>query len=129
MGRGYIDTNLGSNEACDVIIRVGKMFIEYSEYELLELFQSEPISITGNLDDGELMYMYEDDRKFKLIFILDVHKQTVSLSITFKDLLVFKGEFSNVTSMKKDDGILRVYTAGKENFKVIFSNQVGVELL
>ncbi|KML32053.1 hypothetical protein [Rossellomorea marisflavi] len=105
------------------------MFIEYSEYELLELFQSEPISITGNLDDGELMYMYEDDRNFKLIFILDVYKQTVSLSITFKDLLVFKGEFSNVTSMKIDDGILRVYTAGKENFKVIFSNQVGVELL
>ena len=105
------------------------MFIEYSEYELLELFQSEPISITGNLDDGELMYMYEDDRNFKLIFILDVYKQTVSLSITFKDLIVFKGEFSNVTSMKKDDGILRVYTAGKENFKVIFFNQVGVELL
>ncbi|WJV19381.1 hypothetical protein QU593_02415 [Rossellomorea marisflavi] len=105
------------------------MFIEYSEYELLELFQSEPISITGNLDDGELMYMYEDDRNFKLIFILDVYKQTVSLSITFKDLIVFKGEFSNVTSMKKDDGILIVYTAGKENFKVILFNQIGVELL
>ena len=42
---------------------------------------------------------------------------------------MFKGEFNNVTSMKKDDGILRVYTAGKENFKVIFFNQVGVELL
>ncbi len=54
------------------------MFIEYSEYELLELFQSEPISITGNLDDGELMYMYE----------MDVYKQTVNLSITFKDLRV-----------------------------------------
>lgn len=54
------------------------MFIEYSEYELLELFQSEPISITGNPDDGELMYMYE----------MDVYKQTVSLSITFKDLRV-----------------------------------------
>ncbi|BAK15746.1 hypothetical protein SSIL_1323 [Solibacillus silvestris StLB046] len=43
------------------------MFIKYDEYDLLELFQSEPVSISGNIDDGELIYTYKDDQNFKVI--------------------------------------------------------------
>lgn len=63
------------------------MKIKYDEYHLLELFQSEPVSITGNIDDGELIYTYKDDQNFKVILTLDVYKQTSILSITFNDCI------------------------------------------
>lgn len=105
------------------------MFIKYDEYDLLELFQSEPVSITGNLDDGELMYTYKDDQNFKVILTLDVYKQTSSLSITFKDSIVFSGDFNNVTSLKKDDKAMVMNVDEEERLKVKFYKQVGVELL
>ncbi|MGX9290925.1 hypothetical protein ACSLGF_06800 [Bacillus sp. A015] len=105
------------------------MFIKYDEYDLLELFQSEPVSITGNLDDGELIYTYKDDLNFKLILSLDVYKQTSSISITFNDFVVFSGEFSHVTSIKKHDRTLIMYVKEEERLKVKFYNQVGAELI
>lgn len=105
------------------------MFIKYDEYDLLELFQSEPASITGNIDDGELIYIYKDDQNFKVILTLDVYKQTSSLSITFNDSTVFTGDFNNVTSIKKDDKAMIINVGEEEKIKVKFYKQVGVELL
>ena len=105
------------------------MFIKYNEYDLLELFQSEPASITGNIDDGELIYIYKDDQKFKVILKLDVYKQTSSLSITFNDFTVFTGDFNNVTSIKKADKAMVINVGEEEKIKVKFYKQVGVELL
>lgn len=105
------------------------MFIKYDEYDLLELFQSEPVSITGNIDDGELIYTYKDDQNFKVILTLDVYKQTSSLSITFNDSIVFTGDFNNVTSIKKDDKAMVMNVGEEEKLKVKFYKQVGVELL
>ncbi|KGR88902.1 hypothetical protein [Lysinibacillus odysseyi] len=105
------------------------MFIKYDEYELLELFQSEPVSITGNIDDGELIYTYKDDQNFKVILTLDVYQQTCSLSITFNDSKVFTGDLNNVTSIKKDDKVMVINVGEEEKLKVKFYKQVGVELL
>ncbi len=46
------------------------MKIKYDEYDLLELFQSEPVSTTGNIDDGKLIYTFKDDQNFKVILIM-----------------------------------------------------------
>ncbi|MEC2158775.1 hypothetical protein [Virgibacillus halodenitrificans] len=105
------------------------MFIKYDEYDLLELFLSEPISITGNTDDGELIYTYKDGQNFKVILTMDVYQQMVSLSLTFNDLIVFTGDFHNVTSIKKDDKALIMYVEKEERLKVKFFEQVGVQLL
>jgi len=105
------------------------MFIKYDEYDLLELFQSEPVSITGNLDDGALIYTYKDDQNFKVILTLDVYQQTSCLSITFNDAIVFTGDFNNVTSIKKDDKVMVINVGEEEKLKVKFYKQVGVELL
>lgn len=105
------------------------MFIKYDEYELLDLFQSEPVSITGNIDDGELIYTYKDDQNFKVILTLDVYQQTSSLSITFNDSIVFTGDLNNVTSIKKDDKVMVINVGEEEKLKVKFYKQVGVELL
>lgn len=105
------------------------MFIKYDEYDLLELFQSEPVSITGNIDDGELIYSYKDDQNFKVILTLDVYKQTSSLSITFNDSIVFTGDFNNVVSIKKNDKTMVMNVGEEEKIKVKFYKQLGVELL
>lgn len=105
------------------------MFIKYDEYDLLELFQSEPVSITGNIDDGELIYTYRDEQDFKLILTLDVYKQTSNLSITFNNSIVFTGDFNNVTSIKKGDKAFVMYVCEEERIKVKFYKQIGVELL
>ncbi|MGE7978336.1 hypothetical protein [Psychrobacillus sp. NPDC093200] len=105
------------------------MFIKYDEYDLLGLFQSEPVSITGNIDDGELLYTYKDETNFKVILTLDVYKQTSSLSITFNDSIVFTGDFNNVTNIKKDDKAFLIYVGEEARIKVKFYKQIGVELL
>ena len=105
------------------------MSIKYDEYDLLELFQSEPVSISGNIVDGELIYTYKDDQNFKVILNLDVYQQTSSLSITFNDSIVFTGDLNNVTSIKKDDKVMVIHVGEEEKLKVKFYKQVGVELL
>ncbi|MCR6095417.1 hypothetical protein HXA31_11615 [Salipaludibacillus agaradhaerens] len=105
------------------------MFVKYDEYDLLELFQNEPMSIKGNIYDEELIYTYKDQQNFKVILTLDTYKQTISLSITFNDAIVFTGDFNNVTSIKKDDKYMVIYVNGEERLKVKFYKQVGVELL
>lgn len=105
------------------------MFIKYDEYDLLELFQSEPVSISGNIDDGELIYTYKDDQNFKVILTLDVYQQTSSLTITFNDSIVFSGDLNNVSSIKKDGKVMVINVGEDEKLKVKFDKQVGVELL
>ncbi|EIT84005.1 hypothetical protein A374_18269 [Fictibacillus macauensis ZFHKF-1] len=105
------------------------MFIKYDEYDLLELFESEPVSITGNIDDGLLMYIYKDDQNFKVNLTLDVYQQTSSLSITFKDYIVFTGEFNNVTRIKRYDKAMVIIVGEEEKIKLKFYKQLGVELL
>ena len=87
------------------------------------------MSISGNIDDGELIYSYKDEQNFKVILTLDVYQQTSSLSITFNDSLVFTGDFNNVTSINKDDKAMVMNVGEEEKLKVKFYKQVGVELL
>nr|WP_318539753.1 hypothetical protein [Terribacillus saccharophilus] len=105
------------------------MFTKYNEYELLELFQSEPVSISGNTDDGELIYTYKDDKGFKVILTLDTYQQLLTLSITYNDLVVFTGELTSVTSIRKSEEAMLIEVDHQDKLRVKFSNQVGVELL
>ncbi|MES9689210.1 hypothetical protein ABWK31_17400, partial [Bacillus sp. JJ353] len=70
------------------------MFIKYNEYDLLELFENEPVIITHQ-DAGEFNYTYEDNQNFKLILTLEVYQKTCGLSITYNDCIVFAGDFIN----------------------------------
>ncbi|MGG1549286.1 hypothetical protein ABE347_17625 [Bacillus paralicheniformis] len=105
------------------------MFIKYNEYDLLELFESEPASIADDPEAGEFIYTYKDNQNFKLILTLDVYQLTCSLDITYKDFGVFTGVFQNVTSIKKVENFMVVSIGEEERIKVKFTKQVGVELL
>lgn len=106
------------------------MFIKFDELDLLELFQNEPVIITGNKDDGQLIYTYKNDQNFKVILTLDIYKQTSTISITYNDLIVFTGDLDNITSITKEDDQAMIIHVGEEaKLKVKFYKQVGVELL
>lgn len=105
------------------------MFIKYDEYDLLELFLKEPISIADDLDAGELIYTYKDSQNFKLILSMDVYRQECALSLTYKDAIIFSGDFSNVTSITKIEEFMIIKVNDEERLKVKFTNQVGVELI
>lgn len=105
------------------------MYIKYDEHDLLELFESEPSSITGNIEDGELIYSYQDNQNFEVILTLDVYGQSCNLSITYNEFVVFTGDFFNVTSLKKTNNDMIIYVEDEARADVKFSKQVGVELL
>ena len=105
------------------------MYIKYNEYDLLELFESEPVSITGNIEDGQLIYSYEDNQNFKVSLTLDIYKQTSAVGLTYNDSVVFSGEYNNVTSIKKSDEALIINVHEKETIKIKFHPQIGAELM
>src|SRR5699024_12593989 len=105
------------------------MYIKYKEYDLLELFESKPISITGSIEDGQLIYSYENNQNFKVILILDLYKQTSAVGVTYNDSVVFSGEFNNVTSIKKSCEDLIINVHEKETIKIKFHQQIGEKLI
>ncbi|WP_195382481.1 hypothetical protein [Bacillus licheniformis] len=105
------------------------MFIKYNEYDLLELFESEPVSIADDPEASELIYTFKDNQNFKLILTLDVYQLTCSLDITYKDFLVFTGVFQNITSIKKVEDFMVISIGEEKRIKVKFTKQIGVELL
>ncbi|NPC94029.1 hypothetical protein HOO54_17845 [Bacillus sp. WMMC1349] len=105
------------------------MFIKYDEYDLLELFESEPVSIADDPRAGEFIYTYKDNQNFKLILTLDVYQLTCSIDITYNDFTVFSGDFQNVTNIKKVENFMIINIGEEERIKVKFTKQVGVELL
>src|SRR5699024_512447 len=105
------------------------MYIKYNEYDLLELFESKPISITGSIEDGQLIYSYENNQNFKVILTLDLYKQTSAVEVTYNDFVMYSSEINNVTSIKKIGEALIINVHEKETIKIKFHPQIGAELM
>lgn len=58
------------------------MFIQYDEYQLLELFESEPVYIADERA-GILMYSKQDDNGFKLILTISAYENECNLSLIY----------------------------------------------
>lgn len=56
------------------------MYIKYDEYELLELFESEPILVSGK-DAGVYMYSNVDKLNIKLVILFSVYENTCKISL------------------------------------------------
>src|SRR5699024_3832606 len=105
------------------------MYVKYNEYDLLELVESKLLSITGSIEDGQLIYCYDNNENSKVILTLELYEQTSAVGITYNDSVVFSGEFNNVTSIKKSGGALIINVHEKETIKIKFHPQIGAELM
>ncbi|QAA34157.1 hypothetical protein [Clostridium manihotivorum] len=104
------------------------MDIKYDEYELLELFCNEPISIAEK-EAGEFIYSFEDGKGFKLVMLMDVYRNECNLTLTFKELIGFTCKINEVESINKINDDMVIKDKSKNILKVKFKEQVGIELL
>ncbi len=69
------------------------MFIKYDEYELLELFEKEPVVI-GDEEAGMFIYSKNDDLGFKLVLTISIYEKQCNLSLNYQSLAIPIFEFN-----------------------------------
>ncbi|OOM80579.1 hypothetical protein CLPUN_12450 [Clostridium puniceum] len=104
------------------------MYIKYDEFELLELFCNEPVSI-GELEAGELIYSLNDNKGFEIVMSMDVYRKICEITITYQQLTVFTCKIENVECINKVNDEMVINNKEKSILKVKFKKQIGVELL
>lgn len=104
------------------------MYIKYDEYEMLEVFNSEPISV-GSVEEGELIYSYKDNQDFSVTLFMNVYAQLAELTISYKENIVFTSNIKEVKTIEKVEGALIIDSSDEKRIKLKFYPQVGVELL
>lgn len=104
------------------------MYIKYDEYEMLEVFNSEPISV-GSVEEGELIYSYKDNQDFLVTLFINVYAQLAELTISYRENIVFNSNIKEVKTIEKVEGALIIDSSDEKRIKLKFYPQVGVELL
>ena len=104
------------------------MYIKYDEYEMLELFNNEPVSI-GSVEEGELIYTYRDNKDFSVTLYMNVYAQLAELTLSYKENIVFNSKIKDVISVEKVGETLIIDSGDEKRIRLKFSPQVGVELL
>lgn len=107
------------------------MFIKYDDYELLELFESEPVPIYDE-EAGKYMYVKADKYGMKLIADIDVYGQTCSFSLTYENYTktIFEvNETSVKRLMKKEDTLVVINNSDESVLKVYFRPNFSIEIL
>jgi len=97
------------------------MFINYDEYELLELFASEPIEINEK-DVGIFLYNREDSQGFKLSMYMSIYEQVCSISLSYKDLAkpIFDIALNDVECVKSKGDRLIIRQNDKKHDVIIY---------
>jgi len=97
------------------------MFIKYDEYELLELFASEPVEINEK-EAGIFLYKQEDSHGFKLSMYMSIYEHVCSISLSYKDLVkpIFDIALNEVKCVKSKDDRLIIRQNDKEHDAIIY---------
>lgn len=95
--------------------------IKFDEYELLELFESEPVVVHGDYQAGVFMYAKDDAKGVNIVFTFDVYQCycEFSLNIDNGKYTICEYKLNNVASLEKvgeslsiiskdDDEIVRI---------------------
>lgn len=103
------------------------MIIKYDEYEMLELFESEPTPIFEE-EQGIFQYKKEDEAGIQLIFIMSIYERQCRFSLNIKKLesRLVEFELNNLVELAKSEERLLLYTKEARdpfiiNFNPIFS--------
>ncbi|MBD1381545.1 hypothetical protein [Metabacillus arenae] len=105
------------------------MFTKYDEFDLLELFLSEPKSLTDNLDDGEVLYSIENDNGFKLSLYLYTYRLQCDIFLNYNDETIFNTSLNNVTEIKKYNNELKFFIDNQEKILIQFKSPFYIKAL
>jgi len=102
--------------------------IKYDEYELLELFESEPEDF---LIEGACVYLYRriDHLGFKLIMIMSVYENTVKLSLSYNEGCLFDVSMESVERVYSRNDTLHIQcTEEKKAIEVRFKPHFAINI-
>jgi hypothetical protein len=92
--------------------------MKYDEYELLKLFEDEPLVMVDD-QTGMFMYSKDDDYGFHLLLTMSVHESKCSVSLSYKHFkgVIFDFELEDISQIK-----------GKNNRLTILGNDGNTEV-
>lgn len=105
------------------------MFTKYDEYDLLELFLSEPKSLTGSEEDGEVLYSIENDNGFKLSLFIYTYRLQCDVFLNYKDETILDTSLNNVTEIKRSDNELILYVGERKKVIIEFKSPIYINIL
>jgi hypothetical protein len=104
-----------------------KMFTKYNDLDLLELFWSESESLTGEIDDGEVLYRREIS-DFKLMLFIYTYEMKCNVFLSYKDENILSIELDNISELKRNENQLYFYRNGSVKLSVIFGKIFSIDL-
>lgn len=106
------------------------MSMKYNEYDLLWLFEGEPIKGGDFGDyDGRLDYSIKKLSGVELKLFIDIYEETCSIYILVNGSNVFSADLNKVTSLIKNDNNLIISVNNEPFIILIFSRGLEVELI
>ena len=83
--------------------------MKYDEYEMLELFEDEPL-VMFDEQIGIFTYRKMDDYGFELSFNISVHESQCSVSLSYKQFrgLIFNFELEDISQIKGENNRLTI---------------------
>ena len=90
------------------------MFTFFDEYDLLELFNAEPIT-TGPEGTGLYIYSKNNSNGVKIVLSLSAHEHKCSISLGIDGVSFFQVELKNVEYLRRKDGYLRIHQSNSDD--------------
>lgn len=104
------------------------MYIEYDEFELLELFLNEPDSLTGDMEDGEVSYTAKIQSGFELTVFIHTYQLECGIYLSYNDKDVFSTVLKKVLKIVKKDNIMSFESDSKEIAEIYFGDIFNIRV-
>lgn len=107
------------------------MFIQYDEYELLELFDNEPVAI-GDKEAGMFIYSKTDSFGFKIVMTISIYENECSLSLNHQNYVtpIYDLKFKDVGRITCKNQQLKIQrNNGEKNIEVTFKPNFALKSL
>jgi len=95
------------------------MFTKFDEYELLELFESEP-SFIGPEEAGLYMYSKLNRNGIQLILIVSVYEYKCTIVFAINEVEFFEAKLKNVEYLRREGDCLRIHRTDSANDYLIY---------
>ncbi|WP_300382039.1 hypothetical protein [Clostridium sp.] len=106
------------------------MYIKYDEYELLELFENEPVSVFDD-EAGVFIYSRNDNLGFKLVMTMSIYEFECNISLNHDSYQkpIFEFKLKDVDSIKCDaDKMLFIRKESEQSVIIHFKPNYSVDI-
>ena len=97
----------------------GDLYMKYDEYELLEMFESEPIFLATK-EAGLYRYSYIGKNNVKIVLYISVYENECDISLYLHENPLFKAELTDVEFIRQDENRLRIHQNNADKDYIIY---------